>query len=269
MKRAFQLYLRLVDVQIRSQMQYRSSFVLETLATGIANSMGFITIALVLQRFDQIAGWELKEVAFLFGLIEFSFGCMDMLFSGFDPDFFSLYIRRGTFDQLLLRPVDITLQVFGSRFISRRIGRMIQGFLIILLAISWNDIHWTFAKILYLPVVILSIIAYFGGLFVVGSAITFWTGESIEAMNALTYGGSEMMSYPMDIYPNWMRQFFTFILPAIFVNYYPALYFLDMPDPFHFPKFVMFLAPIAGFGVLVISMVFWNYGIRHYQSTGT
>jgi ABC-2 type transport system permease protein len=139
----------------------------------------------------------------------------------------------------------------------------------LLLAMALLNIHWTADKLIYLPVVIVSLIAFFGGLFIIGSTITFWTVESIEVVNIFTYGGSEMMSYPMHIYPAWLRQFFTFILPAIFLNYYPALYFLNKPDPLGLPAFAPFVAPLAVAAVLAAALLFWNYGLRHYQSTGT
>ena len=172
-------------------------------------------------------------------------------------------------DQLLLRPVNITIQIFGSEFIVRRLGRTFQGFLILSIAIGMADIHWTVGKLLYLPVIFLSLVCFFGGLFMIGSTVTFWTYDSIEVVNIFTYGGSEMMSYPMHIYQNWLRQFFTYIIPAIFLLYYPALYILDKPDPFNMPGFVLLLSPVVGPGILLIAYRFWNYGLRHYQSTGT
>jgi ABC-2 type transport system permease protein len=263
------VYRRLISVQIRSQMQYRFPFLVELIVTGFVTISGFVTLAFVLQRFGSIAGWKLGEVALLYGLVETSFGIMDMIFSGFDPGNFGRQTRLGRFDQFLLRPVDITVQVLGSEFIIRRLGRIAQGFVILILALTMVQINWTFAKILFLPVVIASQIAFFGGLSIIGATISFWTLESIEIVNIFTYGGTEMMSYPMQIYPNWLRDFFSYILPAIFINYYPALYLLGKPDPLHFPTFAPFLAPLAGFGILAIALAFWKYGIRHYQSTGT
>ena len=93
--------------------------------------------------------------------------------------------------------------------------------------------------------------------------------QSIEVINIFTYGGAEMMSYPMHIYGGWLRRFFTFVVPAIFVLYYPALYFLDKPDPLHMPAFAPFLAPLAGIGMMSLALAFWRFGIRHYTSTGT
>ena len=115
----------------------------------------------------------------------------------------------------------------------------------------------------------ISQVLFFGGLFVIGATITFWTVESIEVMNILTYGGSYMISHPMHIFPDILRHFFTFIVPAIFLNYYPALYILELPDPFGMPSWAPFLAPAAGLLMLLAALAFWQFGIRQYQSTGT
>jgi ABC-2 type transport system permease protein len=106
-------------------------------------------------------------------------------------------------------------------------------------------------------------------LFIAGAAFSFWTIDGIEVVNIFTYGGSEMMSYPMHIYQDWMKRFFTFVLPAILINYYPALYFLDRPELLALPWFAPFLAPLASAAVLAAGYAFWRYAIRHYQSTGT
>jgi ABC-2 type transport system permease protein len=263
------IYRRLIGVQIRSQMQYRFAFFMDVLAAALVTLLEFGALALVFERFDNIKGWTLGEVAFLYGLVEFSFGLMDMIFSGFDPQRFGREIRRGTFDQMLLRPVNITAQVMGMEFVLRRIGRIILGAAIFSLALSQTHIVWTITKLIYLPIVVISMVCFFGGLFIIGATITFWTVESIEVMNILTYGGSFLIAHPMHIYGDGMRRFFTFVIPAIFLNYYPALYYLDKPDPFNFPAFAPFLSPFVGLMVLGVALAFWRFGRKHYQSTGT
>jgi len=263
------IYWRLVGIQIRAQLQYRTAFVLEILATGITLFLFFMSIAFVLQRFGTLGGWTLGEIAFLWGTVEFAFGLMDMIFSGFDPANFGKQVRQGLFDQLLLRPVNITMQVMGSEFVLRRLGRIAQGATIFTFALVLADIQWSVGKILYLPLVIVGLVCFFGGLFMVGATLSFWTVESLEAINILTYGGSEMMAYPMHIYPDWLRRTFTYVLPAIFLNYYPALYFLEKPDPLGLPPILSFVAPLVGLGVLGGALLFWRFGIQHYQSTGT
>jgi len=260
------LYFRLISVRIRSQMQYRLSFTLDTLGGMLGTLVEFISLAAVFTRFGNIGGWTLGEVAFLYGLAEMSFATMDMIFSGFDPDFFSQQIQRGLFDQMLLRPLHLPLQVFSSEFVIRRLGRIGNGLAVFALSLSLTHIHWTAGKLLYLPVVYLSAIAFFGGLFIIGAAICFWTVQSIEAINIFTYGGVTMLSYPMHIYAEWMRRLFTFIIPAALIIYYPALYFLDKPG---LPPVLPFLAPVAGFAVLAAAFAFWHLGVQKYTSTGT
>jgi ABC-2 type transport system permease protein len=250
-------------------MQYRTAFLMDLISTGLLNSFYFVGVVLVFQRFKTIAGWTIGEVAFLAGMAEMSFGTMDMIFSGFDPDSFSLGVRMGQFDQVLLRPIQITTQVFGSRFLIRRLGRVLEGAVILGISLSLNPIHWSVWKVLYLPVVFASLVAGFGSLFIFGSTLIFWTVQPIEAVNIATYGGNEMVSYPMSIYPRWLRDIFTYVIPLLFLNFLPALYFLDKPDPLGFPTFAPFLAPAAALLMMLAALRFWGFGVDHYQSTGT
>jgi len=263
------LYCRLISIRMRAQMQYRTSFALDVASTFLGNIIYFLTFAAVLTRFGDIHGWTLGEVAFLFGLCEFSFATMDMVWGGYDYDSFSQVIRRGQLDQMLVRPLDLPLQVLTSEFPLRRLGRMAEGAFCFAVSVHLAGIHWTLAKLLYLPIVSISIGAFFAGIYVVGSTACFWTVDRLEVFNLFSYGGVEMLSYPMSIYNDWLRRFFTYVVPAAIVAYYPALYFLDKPDPLGAPRLVSFLAPLAGGGTLALSFIFWRIGVRHYQGTGT
>ena len=263
------IYRRLLGAQIRSQMQYRTSFLLEFIGSILITVLEYASLALVFNLFGSLQGWSLGEVAFLYGMSEISFGIMNLFFSGFDPGNFAIEIQRGTFDQFLLRPINITLQVLSSKFTLRRVGKIGVGIGIFITAINMTSIQWTSTKIIYLPFVVLGITFFFGSLFMIGSTFSFWTVESIEVINIFTYGGSFMISHPMHIYPNWLQRIFTYIIPAAFLNYYPAIYFLDKSDPFNLPPAASFTAPLAGILFLLLATAFWRFGIQHYQSTGT
>lgn len=263
------LVLRLIGVQLRAQMQYRASFWIDVIGTFLLQLTGIVAILGGLNTFGAVAGWRIAEIAFLYGMVEVSFGLMDMLFSGFDPPWFSTLVKQGQFTQLMLRPVGIWTQVLGSAFLLRRLARMGQGALVLAIAISQLNIDWTVAKVLYLPLVIAGQVMCYGALFVIGSAIVFWTIDAVEAINILTYGSTEMTMYPMTVYPDWLRNIFTFIVPTIFMNYFPALYFLGKPDPLGFPPFAPFVAPFVGAAMLLVSIALFRLGLRHHQGTGT
>ncbi len=263
------LYRFLLLAQLRSALQYRISFVLDVLSTSLVTITEFAAFALVFSKFAGLGGWNLLEIMFLYGLVEFAFGLTDMVFDGFDSPTFSQHIRKGTLDQFLLRPANLMIQIFGSSLSFRRIGRVILGAGIFGYALIHNPQVWSLEKILYLPVVVLGLNLYFGALFLLGASITIFTVDSTDAMNLFTYGGKDMMSYPMSIYSDWVRIMFTFLFPVALLNYYPALYFLGKPDPFGFPSFMPFLAPVAGLVMFLLAIKFWQFGLKHYQSAGT
>lgn len=269
MRRNFTLLRKFLRIQIRSQLQYPASFVMEVISNAIILGFFFIAFALTMTQFGEIGGWTLGEVAFLWGMAEFSFGVMDMIFSGFDYDSFGPMVIKGTFDQLLLRPVNITLQVLGSRFVLRRLGKISEGLIIFIIGLSLVSVQWTLGKILYLPILFISQILFFGSLFIFGATTTFWTKERLEILNVFTYGGSEIMSYPMHIFPRAIRLLFTFVVPAIFLSYFPMTYILDKPILLNAPRIVPFVAPIIAVALFWLSLQFWQYGIRNYQSTGS
>ena len=265
----FLLYLRLLNVQLRSQMQYRASFLFQLFGTGLISILEFGSLALAMQRFDNLRGWTIGEIAFLSGLVEVAFGMMDLVFSGYDPQNFGQGVRRGTFDQVLLRPIPTAVQVLGSDLALRRLGRIVTGFGILAYAFANVSIAWTPLKLVLIPVLTLSMFIFFGALFVIGATFTFWTIDAIEVMNILTYGGSYVISHPMHVLQTWLRSFFTFVVPAIFLNYYPALFILEKTDPLGMPAWGPFAAPLVAGLTLALAAVFWQYGLRQYQSSGS
>ncbi len=265
----FGLYRRLLGATLRSMMQYRVSFAMQLVSASLITFVEFAALVLVLQRFDGVGGWSIGEVAILYGLVAASFKLVETVASGFDPHDFGDNVRLGRFDQVLLRPAGLFTQVLASKFDLHRIGQVAEGLAILAIGMALSGVDWTPAKLAYLPVVFIGQMAFFFGLYLIGSTVTFWTVDAIEAMNMLTYGGQEMMSYPMHIYQPWLRRTFTYIVPAIFLNYYPALYLLDRTDPLGMPVWSPFAAPVVGLAVLALAMRFWRFGLRHYQSTGS
>ena len=59
------------------------------------------------------------------------------------------------------------------------------------------------------------------------------------------------------------------MLPLAFVNWYPALYVLDEPDPFGFPAWLQLASPVAAPALLAVTWLVWRTGVRHYTSTGS
>jgi ABC-2 type transport system permease protein len=261
------IYGRLLGAQVRSQLQYRASFVLQALGQALATFVDFIGLLLLFNRFPSLAGWSLGEVAFLYGLGGVAFGLSDMICGGFDR--LSITIQTGTFDRVLTRPLGSFQQVLASDFQVRRLGRIAQSAIALGLALSWVQIDWTPLRLLVAVSAILSGVVIFCAIWVIGAAVTFWTVQTSEVTNVFTYGGSELVGHPMSIYADWLRRFFTFVVPLAFVTYLPALYILDRPDPLGLPRMLQFCSPLVAAAFFLVARAAWSLGVRHYQSTGS
>jgi ABC-2 type transport system permease protein len=261
------LYRRLMGARIRAQMQYRVSFLLMTLVSFVVTGSDLLAILILFNSFGELAGWRVGEVALLYGLAMVAFGLSEMVAAGFD--LFPQAIRQGEFDRVLLRPVGIFVQVLAADFQLRRLGRVAQGILALALAVAWTSIDWTPFKVLYLLVVCVSGLVMFSALLVLGAVLCFWTVQSVEIVNTVTYGGTEMASYPLPIYHEALQRFFTFVVPLAFVSYFPALYLLDRPELHRLPAWLPLMTPVAAAMLALIACLAWRAGVRHYQSTGS
>ena len=267
MKHTLHLYFRLVGAQIRSTMQYRFSFIADMLGNLIITGLDFAMVAILLTRFQAIGGWTLPEVAFLYGVSSISLGLAELLVGAFDN--FDKLVVRGEFDRVLLRPLGVTFQMLSGALALRRLGRIVQGgvalgYALLNLRLAWDTWHWLFAGVMAAGGAL-----FFMAIFILGATTAFWTPQTAELTNIFTYGGQFMTSYPMHIYERWLRAVFTFIIPAAFVNYYPALYLFGKPDPFGLPAFMPFLAPFTAAALFAVALALWRVGVRHYQSTGS
>ena len=267
MSNAFRLYLRYIAISFRSQMQYRASFVMQSVGHFLITGIEFLGIWALFDRFGSLGEWRLPEVALFYGIVNVAFAISDATSRGFDT--FGGMVKSGDFDRLLLRPRSTVLQLAGQEVTLRRIGRLTQGLVVLLWGASALDIAWSPVKIALTVAAILGGVCLFFGLIVLQATLAFWTTETLEIMNTVTYGGVETAQYPLTIYRRWFRRFFTFVVPLACINYFPALAILGRTDPLGTPVFLQWAAPLVGIGFLTVTLQVWKIGVRHYRSTGS
>ena len=107
------------------------------------------------------------------------------------------------------------------------------------------------------------------GIFILQATLSFWTVESLEIVNTVSYGGVEAAQFPLTIYRPWFQRFFTFIVPLACLNYFPGLAILGRADALGTPAIFQWVSPLIGGIFLVACMQVWKLGVRHYASTGS
>ncbi len=267
MRGGFRLYRHYLGISVRSQMQYRASFIMLSLGHFLITGIEFITVWILFERFGALAGWSLPEVGLFYGLGNVTFALSDAAARGFDM--FAAMVKGGEFDRILLRPRSAALQVAGQELTLRRVGRLTQGLLVLAWSAARLGVTWSAGRILLSLAAVLGGACLYSGIVVLQATAAFWTTETLEVFNCLTYGGVATTQYPLTIYRKWFQKFFTYVVPLAAVTYFPVVAITGKADPLGTSRLFQALAPLIGVGFLGASLQVWRIGVRHYQSTGS
>ena len=263
------LYWRFIKVSIKAQLQYKVSFAINLISQILFMSIELLAIWSLFTRFGSLPDWTFQEVCIFYGIVHVSFSIAELMNAGFDR-FGTWYIKTGDFDRVLLRPRSIFVQLAGRELSLRRLGKLGQGIAVFIW--GWVSLGLSFEITTYgfLLVVIFCGACLFLALFILQATLSFWTVESLELMNIVTYGGVESSQYPLAIYEEWFRNVFTFVIPIACVFYYPILAILGKNDPLGSELWFQWCAPVVGFLFFIFSMwCFLRVGVRRYTSTGS
>jgi ABC-2 type transport system permease protein len=263
----FATYRRMVAARMRADWQYRTSFLLLFAAQAFVTGADLGAILVMFGSSEGLAGWSATEVVLLYGLTGVSFALSDLLVS--PVEYTAVHIKSGTFDQFLLRPASSLWQLLGHGFSARRLGRLVQPAVALVVVLPRVGIDWTPAAVALVPVTIASGFALYGALWVATAAIPFWTVDSQELGNSLTYGGNALTSYPLDVLGSWMRRLATFVVPLASIAYLPACWLLGRPLPFGLPAAAGWSGPAVALAAVLAARRLWGHAIRHYRSTGS
>jgi ABC-2 type transport system permease protein len=264
-RRAPRQYAQIARMWVRSSFAYPASFWMLAISSALITLLDFVGLALMFHTIDSLKGFDLRDLALLYGASGIGIGVGDLLIGSVEQ--IGLHVRSGTLDAMMTRPVPLLVQVCADKFAIRRLGRITQAVVVFAYGCWWVD--WTVPKVLVALLMLVAGSAIFLSFFVAFSCIQFWTLDASEFANAFTYGGNTMTQYPMTIFPREIVAGLTFLIPVAFVNWYPCLYLLDRSDPYGSPPWFAVLSPVVAVVTLTIAGLAWRAGVRHYTSTGS
>jgi ABC-2 type transport system permease protein len=258
-------YVDIATLWVRAAWTYPASFLMLVLGSLLITGLDFVGIWVMFANIDTLGGFDLQEVALLYGATGVGIGLADTLIGSVER--IGVYVRTGRLDQMLTKPVPLLVQVCADQFTLRRLGRISQAGIVFAWAATYVD--WTPSRVLVAVMVAASSTVIFFALFTGFSSIQFWTTDASEFANAFTYGGNTLTQYPLSIFPREIMLALTFVLPIAFVNWYPCLYLLGREDPFGLPTWLQFCSPVAAVVCLAGALLIWRSGVRRYTSTGS
>ncbi|GAA2162468.1 ABC transporter permease [Actinomadura napierensis] len=261
------MYALLAWTWLRAAAQFPVSMVLLALATAVVSGLDAVAIVVLFSRAPRIAGFTAPEVLFLYGTSALSFAISDIGLGTTEQ--LGERVRLGTLDAVLVRPVSPLIQIATEQFSPRRLGKLVPAVTVLALALPRLDGPWTPGRVAMVPLMVASGTAIFAGLWVLTAAVQFVVVDGHGAAKSLTYGGAFLTQYPMTMFARDFVRGVTFVVPLAFVNWQPALYVLDRPDPLGLPAAARFASPAVGAALCAAAAVAWRAGIRHYRSTGS
>lgn len=261
------IYPKLIGAKLRSQLSYRASFAVDFVSQVLAQCYELIVILVLFSQIDALGGFTRDEVLLMYAFAGVAFGVAD-LFAG-QLDNLPTYIRTGSFDVLLMRPLGTLPQIMCSDIRLRRIGRITSALGVMIYVLTNVPIDWTPAKVLLTIATPLAGTVIYSSVWVVACSICFWIVEGREFSNAVTYGSNAFTSYPINVYSRPLRWVMAFVVPGAFVAYYPSLALLGKQDPLGLPGWVGWTSPLVAALAAVVAGLVWRFAVRHYRGTGS
>lgn len=251
----------------KSRLQFKADAIMSAIGLFVREAANIVVIYFTLLKFDQINGWNINEMMFLFSLLFITYALLVIFFAGLRD--FTYRIEDGAFDRMITRPRGVLFQLMSvnSDWIAA-IGHGSLGILLFILTASKVGIIWDVKTIVYYIFAIIGGVLIQGAIFLFTASLNFFFVK-VDSIRAIFYWNMKKFAgYPISIYNKVIQGILIYVVPFAFVNYFPCQYLLRKDDMSQYPEFYMYISPLVGVGLYLLSYVFWRFSIRFYKSTG-
>ncbi len=265
MKRLRQIFRALVAcmrVAMMTALQYRASFIGEAIVALFWLTWTVAPLFVLFQFDEGFSGWSRDEALLVVAFFITLSGLLDAFI---EPNLTAVveHVREGTFDFLLLKPIDAQLLVSVHRTAPAKLPHVFVG-----LAIA----AWGANGLPEPPSAVDALVALL--LLIAGATIlhSLWTlvvslsfkFVRIDNLSFLLRAVVDAGRWPLAFYPAAVRIVLTFIIPVGLMTTYPALALRGAIS--------MRAAAVAvgvAIGFAVAARLGWSYALRHYASASS
>ena len=260
-------YFLILGMSLRSRMSFRLDFFIMLFSVFFREFANLSLLIVVVQRFENLAGWTMWEMAFLYCIVTFT----QRNFSSFTGGIMSIgkMVQSGEMDSYLMTPLS-PLFLLNSR--NTMVWRMFYNIGIFILLIFCGiqaGISFSVTNILFFLVMMVSSMVVMASVFLIVSTLSFFTIDISAAIMTLDEIVRKYMVYPIGIYGSIASFLLTFLIPLGFISYYPASFLLDKTKEVLYHPYLPMLTPVVAIVFLLLALAFWKIGLKNYKSTGT
>lgn len=267
MKKILELYRVFLRLNVQKAMVYRGTYIAGVVGQWLGYGVTFASLYIMLSRFEVLAGWNRYEVLVLYGLSVLSYALSATVFFVPTQDL-AMKVRTGELDQILSKPVHPFLYEIMQGFCPNYLSHISLAAAVLVFAFAKLHYKPEMVSMLYLALMLAGGILIQSAVFIAGSSVGFFTVQDNPVVD-MVYTLKGFVNYPITIFPRALQFFLTFMLPFAFINFYPAAMLLQKEIPAGYPAVLPYLPPVVGIFVFVLSIRLWNWGLSHYQGTGS
>lgn len=255
-------YLRLLTRFTQTEMQfaaeYRANLLLDLFEEVVVVVTSLLAVAVLFSRTGVINGWSLGEMIVLLGVYYVIQGAQSVFFE-MSFERFMEYVRLGTFDFLLIKPVNSQFMVSTRHIQIAQVGQVVFGFLLVGYGIAQLGAGLGLGEIVSFVITLAcGLILVYCVVLVLGT-LAFWFVR-IENLLVIFWSFLDAGRFPVDVYPGWLRVTLSTVIPIGIAVTVPAQAAAGRLDA---PALIGILLGSAA--VLAFSTWFWNFGVRHYS----
>lgn len=239
-------------------MQYRSDFFISLLNVLITLGTQLLGLQVIFGQTADLRGWTRDDLIVLIGIHMFVGGLLGLVIR---PSMLALMegIRLGTFDFVLTKPVDSQLFTSVQKVAPQTTTDMLFGLGVVILGMTRLDTGLSAGAVTLFVVVLLAGVAIIYSFMLILSTMAFWFVrlENVLVIFQTMFGNAG--SWPITIYPGWLRTTLTFFVPVAFAVTIPAQSLTGRLDGTTvIGTIALAVAFLAG------ARAFWQYALRHY-----
>lgn len=258
------MYIR---TTIRAWFQYPLNAILSSVTVFLREATGIIVIYLTLQKFDNLSGWNIYELLFLFSLLFLTYGLLIIFFTGLRD--FGKTLRSGNFDRFILRPRGLLFQlIFVNADWFASIGHGGLGIVLFVMSAGKVGIDWNPRSVVYYVFAVIGGVLIQGAVFLFLATLNIYLLETGSLKELFYWNARKFAGYPISIFNKGIQIFMIYVVPFAFVNYFPAQYLLRKEDMAQYPSFYLYLTPVIGSVMYGLAYLFWRFSLRFYKSSG-
>ncbi|MFD2116635.1 ABC transporter permease [Paenibacillus yanchengensis] len=226
-----------------------------------------LSLFILLKNVSGLDGWTIWQLLFINSIWRLAHGLF--LLFGQATWTISNKVRMGTMDRFLVRPMNLLSQLFMSEFNISGLGYIVGGFVVFIIAANNMGDFWSIYNIILSFVTILVGFFIEVALFLMVGTLSFWVTET-GGINAILLNFlTNFHQYPLSIFSVALQYILTFVIPIAFINYYPSFLILDVDSEITINSNLIYFGPVISILFVVLAILFWMYGLKRYNSTGS